>query len=110
VQEDAFTYTVTVSGVSGEGTLRLDLISDGSIQDATAQPLAVDFTSGEEYTITPGLGDVDLDGDVDLMDLMVVAGNYGQSPPADLRADVDGDGDCDLMDLMIVAGNYGNIY
>jgi uncharacterized protein (DUF2141 family) len=46
------TYTVTVSGVSGTGTLGLNLVGDGTITDAAGNPLtsAGNFT-GQEYTI-----------------------------------------------------------
>jgi len=50
-------YTVTVSGYSGQGTLRLDLIDDDSITDDLGNFLGGEgagdgnFTSGEVYTI-----------------------------------------------------------
>jgi predicted outer membrane repeat protein len=50
-------YTVTVDTGSGEGTLRLDVIDDNTIQDLTSSPLGGpdlndgDFTTGEFYTI-----------------------------------------------------------
>jgi hypothetical protein len=51
------TYTVTVATGSGDGTLRLDLLDDDSIQDTATNPLGSpgtnngDFTTGETYTI-----------------------------------------------------------
>ena len=45
------TYTVTVNTGSGDGTIRLDVTNDGSIQSGTAVPLAGNFTTGEVYTI-----------------------------------------------------------
>jgi hypothetical protein len=51
------TYTVTVTGVSGDGTLRLDLKDDDSIIDAAANKLggaglgSGDFTSGQSYAV-----------------------------------------------------------
>ncbi len=44
------TYTVSVSTGSGNGTIRLDLIDDGTIQ-AGSETLDGDFTTGEIYTI-----------------------------------------------------------
>ncbi|MHC5056459.1 MAG: Ig-like domain-containing protein [Planctomycetota bacterium] len=44
-------YTVTVDTVTGTGTLRLDLVDDGSIQDGTGNALAGSFSSGEAYDI-----------------------------------------------------------
>ena len=49
------TYTVSVSTGTGSGTIRLDLIDDDSIVDASSNPLGGvgndDFTTGEYYTI-----------------------------------------------------------
>jgi hypothetical protein len=45
------TYTVTVDTGSGDGTLRLDVLDDGTIIDAANNPLAGGFTTGEVYTI-----------------------------------------------------------
>src|SRR5437667_291306 len=45
-------YDVTVSSVSGDGTLRLDLKSTGTgIADAATNPVSGGFTSGQTYTI-----------------------------------------------------------
>ena len=43
-------YTVTVSGISGDGTLRLDVNNTGGLADLAGLPLAVGFSSGEVYT------------------------------------------------------------
>ena len=47
---DAKTYTVNVSGISGQGTLGLNLINDNSIVDAATNALASGLT-GEVYSI-----------------------------------------------------------
>ncbi len=50
-------YTITVDTGSGDGSLRLDLVDDDSIQDASGRPLGGEgtgngnFTAGEVYTI-----------------------------------------------------------
>lgn len=44
-------YTVTATTGSGSGTLRLDLIDNGSILDLAGNPLEGDFELGEEYSI-----------------------------------------------------------
>jgi hypothetical protein len=53
------TYTVTVSTGTGNGTIRLDLIDDGSVQ-SSGETLGGDFQTGEIYTIlkTPTFADV----------------------------------------------------
>jgi hypothetical protein len=58
------TYTVTVDTISGNGTLRLDVDDDDSIEDALSNPLGGigadngDFTTGESYTIDNDVPDV----------------------------------------------------
>jgi len=65
--------------------------------------------STKSFLLTPAdLGDADLDGDVDLSDLAILAGNYGTLNPAEWwEGDFDGDGDVDLSDLGSLASNYG---
>src|SRR6185503_10593389 len=45
------TYTVTVNSVTGNGTMRLDVLDDNTILDADLNPLDGIFTNGEVYTI-----------------------------------------------------------
>lgn len=45
------TYTVSVNTGSGNGTIRLGVLDDDSIQDAVGNLLAGAFTSGEAYTV-----------------------------------------------------------
>ncbi len=46
------TYTVTIGGISGDGTLRLDLISSApGITDAAGNAASAGFTGGDVYTI-----------------------------------------------------------
>jgi beta propeller repeat protein len=55
-------------------------------------------------------GDVDGDRDVDIFDIVSMAGLYGDTvPPAWPLPpqDIDGDGDIDIFDIVIAAGNYG---
>jgi hypothetical protein len=53
-------------------------------------------------------GDADLDGDVDLSDLSVLASFYGQVESQYwANGNFDGDGDVDLNDLSTLAANYG---
>lgn len=45
------TYTVTVNTGSGDGAIRLDVLSNATIVDNSLNPLSSGFTSGETYTI-----------------------------------------------------------
>jgi hypothetical protein len=61
---DSASYDVTVSSVSGSGTLRLDLKSTGTgITDAAGNAISVGYTSGQTYTvdkIVPALSPVSI--------------------------------------------------
>ena len=66
------------------------------------------FTYGWTYlTLT---GDIDGDRDVDIFDIVRMAGVYGvrlPDPRYDPNADTDGDGDIDIFDIVAAAANYG---
>jgi endoglucanase len=66
-------------------------------------------------TITPvpgNLGDVDDDGDVDIIDALLVAQYYVNLDPANFNpanADVDCDDDIDIIDALLIAQYYVNL-
>ncbi|MCW3986146.1 MAG: dockerin type I domain-containing protein [Candidatus Bathyarchaeota archaeon] len=56
------------------------------------------------------LGDVNGDRDVDIFDIVLMAGIYGMTEKDQqfiANCDIDGDGDIDIFDVVIAAGNYG---
>ncbi len=66
------------------------------------------MTYGWVFVTIPG--DVDGDRDVDIFDIVRMAGAYGTrrgDPKYDPNADLDDDGDVDIFDIVIAAGNYG---
>ena len=55
-------------------------------------------------------GDMDGDGDVDVVDIMLVAGRWrcqSGDDCCDERYDLDGDGDIDIVDIMLVVAHWG---
>jgi len=69
-----------------------------------------DNTLTDAWVIITLPGDLDGDRDIDIFDIVRMAGGYGAEPPDpryDPDCDLDGDGDIDLFDLVTAAGNYG---
>ena len=52
-------------------------------------------------------GDVNGDGVVNIQDLVLVAGRFGQTGQND--ADINGDGVVNILDLVLVAGAFANV-
>jgi len=55
-------------------------------------------------------GDIDGDRDVDIFDIVAIAGAYGSEagdPEYNLNYDIDGDGDIDIFDIVAAATHYG---
>lgn len=54
--------------------------------------------------------DVNADGVVDILDLTLVAANFGATPTADQtpNTDVNGDDTVDILDLTLVASHFGS--
>jgi hypothetical protein len=84
----------------GSNTEVYDINGDSSI-DASDLSYHVITVLGSQ------IGDADVDGDVDLVDLSSLAANYGSSPRGWSNGDFDGDDDVDLVDLSTLAANYG---
>ncbi|HEV2412472.1 MAG TPA: dockerin type I domain-containing protein [Candidatus Saccharimonadales bacterium] len=52
--------------------------------------------------------DINLDGHINLLDLSILASEYGEAGPSLGRADINKDGVVNLLDLSILAGAYGS--
>ena len=52
-------------------------------------------------------GDVNGDDEIDLIDLVSLGREFGQSPPSDPRVDLTADGQVNIFDLVLLGGNYG---
>jgi hypothetical protein len=123
------TYTVTVDGISGTGSLGLNLVDDGSIRDAAGNPLQpggiISFQASETIAVGANpypyrVADLNGDGRPDLVGLSggaaeVLLGNgngtfqaartfaVGSGPVDLVVADMNGDGSPD-----IIVTNYGD--
>ena len=91
--------------LSGETKLTLqNLQFDVITRDTSADPYEITLTIEEQLIA----GDVNRDGQVNILDLVLVAQQFGQSMPTDSPADVTGDGVVNILDLVRVAQNFGN--
>jgi len=54
-------------------------------------------------------GDINRDGDVNILDLSILLANFGKSGEAMLNpgADINEDGDVNILDLSILLANFG---
>ncbi len=91
---------------NGETALTLQNFKFGSStgENIPAGPLEV-YITVEERLLS---GDVNRDGDVDILDLILVARQFGQSVSPNSNVDVNGDGVVDIFDLTIVARRIGD--
>ena len=69
-----------------------------------------DNTLDDGFVFVTLAGDIDGDRDVDILDIVRMAGVYGVSwpdPRYNPNSDWDGNGVIDIFDIVIAAGNYG---
>ncbi len=74
------------------------------------------FDVDTEYTVNAPISrhkipayDVNEDGQINFLDLILVGQDYGKSVPVNARADVNGDGRVNITDIVLVAGHLGEI-
>ena len=96
VKGDMFTtprdYAITVTATSGtDSTMTAEITTTTTIEMPPPPP-------------TPW--DVNDDGTVDVLDLVRVASEFGQSGE-DLKGDLNGDGTVNVLDLVVVASHFG---
>lgn len=81
--------------------------------DTTVRPTPLSFTLKQRPTFVAMAGDIDLDGDVDLVDFATFAMCFdgpnrsaSANCPRDVSADLDRDGDVDLVDYAALSRNF----
>ena len=109
--EDGVSGTGTLLSVTftakapGQTQLRLDNFQLASItgKPIDAGPHEVAITvKGEQTT-----GDVNRDGQVSILDMVLVARHLGKTVPANSDVDLNGDGIVNILDLILVSQNMG---
>ena len=81
-------------------------LMDVILFDSTVMSLPVITVDGKVVTTPLLTVDVNQDGTVNILDLTLVAQNFGTSTP---RTDVNGDGIVNILDLVFVAQNFGEV-
>ena len=79
-----------------------------SLYNNSAMALTVMVVDGRIVERT-SLADVNEDGTVDILDLTLVAQNFGITPIINTRTDVNRDGNVNILDLVFVAQYFGKV-
>jgi hypothetical protein len=91
---------------SVKGVIRIIAVAD----TVPGETDTADNTRNYDQTFVTLAGDVDGDRDVDIFDIVRMAGVYGvrqPDPRYNPNCDIDDDGDIDIFDIVAAAGNYG---
>ena len=90
---------------AGQTQLRLENFQLAAITGApiAAGPHEVGITIEGQLAI----GDVNRDGQVSILDLVLVARHFGETVPANSEVDINGDGLINILDLILVAQHMG---
>jgi len=88
-------------------------VSHGPVDVRVVNPDGGEDTLASGFTYSGGPGDLNGDGTVDSLDLVIILANVGLDsvhPSWDPRCDPDSNGACNLDDLMAVFRNWGSVY
>ena len=95
---------ISLSEFAGE-TVLLELVTD------SGETISCDWAHWADLFITAkgveSSGDVNQDGIVNVLDIILVAQNLGQKSPSNPRVDVNKDGQVNVLDLVFVAEHLG---
>jgi hypothetical protein len=109
-------YTINGTSQQSSEPIQLYTLNDTSSQDSsTKSTTVINDSSTINSSPTPIevaaaiAGDINADGIVDIVDIVIVALEFGHPPPpiVDLRADVNKDGLVNIVDIVIVAIHFG---
>ena len=84
-------------------------LMDVILFDSAATRLPVMTVDGTVVATLLLASDVNQDGTVDILDLTLVAQNFGTPATTNPRTDVNSDGDVNILDLVVVAQNLGEV-
>ena len=111
LSEDGVSGTGTLVSVTftaktaGQTQLRLDNLQLAAITGTPITAESHEIVITVEGRLTTG--DVNRDGQVSILDLVLVARNFGKTVPANSEVDINGDGVINVLDLILVSQNMG---
>ncbi|MHC4108722.1 MAG: dockerin type I domain-containing protein [Planctomycetota bacterium] len=93
-------------------TYETNQLDVSEIESCCPSSLQDTLNGGDEWSVrltVRCIGDIDQDGDVDVVDFLALLGAWGPCPPepAECPADLNGDGTVNVVDFMILLGNWG---
>ena len=97
---------ISLSELAGE-TVLLELVTDSGENANCDRAHWADLLITAEGLENQPNGDVNQDGTVNILDIVLVAQHFGQKPPSNPRADVNKDGQVNVLDLVLVAEHFG---
>ena len=94
---------------SGETYIRLQ---DVKMSSPDAEPIPITVLSASITVAAYLAWDVNKDGEVDILDIVLVGQHFGQAiaTPLDPNPDVNGDGEVDIFDVVAVCQHFGEVY
>ena len=102
--KDTFDWTdgsISLSAFAGQSVL-LELVTDPAQEGNEGADCDSAFWADLHITASPN-PDANLDGQVNILDLILVASGFGEQPPSNPQADTNKDGVVNLLDLVFVA-------
>ena len=102
--KDTFDWTdgsISLSAFAGQSVL-LELVTDPAEEGGAGADCDSAYWADLHITAAPN-PDANLDGRINVLDLIVVASSFGEQPPSNPQADTNKDGVVNLLDLVFVA-------
>ena len=93
--------SISLSAFAGQPLL-LELVTDPAQEGSAGADCDAAFWGDLHITAAP-TPDANLDGRINILDLILVAGSFGEQPPSNSLADTNKDGVVNLLDLVFVA-------
>ena len=110
IVEGSGTLSTTITRTDKNGKAQSTLILGPNLESNTVEVSAlgikstVTFYAIADSELPPTIADVNSDGNVNVLDLIVIASSLGQSGPND--ADINGDRIVSILDLVLAAGMF----